>query len=232
MSAGERSLTHTVATCLLRLHNKLIKVCITAKHFGNTSHFHKDTDKDTGKNNSKFDDGKPACKSSATARLAHFLADLNPDGVGSFDTTCLVTHDWKPLCSQQEYVSASAHSIHSQLQHNSVLQAVLQQSPGCTAKQLKSPWLAPVVAVFNSPHSQSPQQLCLLHRSQHSLADALRFSPGALHDDALCRLILFQILSCLQSLHSQGLYLGHLSPDTIWLTADRSAPVVAAQHPA
>ena len=216
MHAGECLPSQSVATCLLRLPNKLIKVYITARDFDNTSRYLKDTGKEVQSQS-------PANKSSATARLAQFLADLNPGGIGSFDTTCLVTHDWKQVSSQHHDASQSEQSRPSQPQHKSFLQAVLQQFPsGCTAKQLRNPWLAPVVAAFGSTRSESPQHLCLVHRSQHSLADALRFSPRALQDDALCRLILFQILSCLQSLHSQGLYLGHLTPDTIWLTADRS----------
>lgn len=213
MHAGQILSSRSATTCLL--HNKRIKVYITAKHFGSTSCYLTDTGKEAHNQT-------PACKSSATARLAHFLAYLNPDGVGTFDTTCLVTHDWKPSSSQHLHASAPAHSQPSQ--QVSILQAVLQQSTsGCTARQLnRIAWLAPLVAVFSSPHSEPPQHLCLRHRSHHSLTDALRFSPGALQDDALCRLILFQVLSCLQSLHSQGLYLGHLTPDTVWLAADRS----------
>lgn len=204
----------SVTTCLLRLPNKLIKVYITAKHFGNTSRYLKDTGE-------KVQEQGPANKSSATARLAHFLAD--PSGIGSFDTTCLVTHDWKQVSSQRHDAPVSKQSGPSQPHHKGILQAVLQQGPSaCTAKQLRNPWLASVVAVFSSTHSEPPQHLCLVQRSQHNLADALRFSPAAVQEDALCRLILFQVLSCLHSLHSQGLYLGHLTPDTIWLTADRS----------
>lgn len=214
MHVGEVLSSGSVATCLLH-NNKRIKVYITAKHFGSTSCCPTDT-------GTEAQNQAPACKSSATARLAHFLADLNPGGVGTFDTTCLVTHDWKPASSQHYDASASEQLQPSQ--QGSILQAVLQQSlSGCTARQLnRIAWLAPVVAVFSSPQSEPPQHLYLSHRSHHSLADALRFSPGALQDDALCRLILFQVLSCLQSLHSQGLYLGHLNPDAVWLAADRS----------
>ena len=218
MPAGECLPSQSVATCQLRLPNKLIKVYITAKHFGNTGRYLQDTGKDVQEKD-------PANKSSATARLAQFLAGLNSGGIGSFDTTCLVTHDWKEVSLQRHDASASKQASPSQPQHKSILQAILQQSSsGCTVKQLRNPWLAPVVAIFSSSHSEPPQHLWLTHRSQHTLADALRFSPGALQDDAVCRLILFQVLSCLHSLHSQGLYLDCLTPDTIWLTANRSVP--------
>ena len=212
MHAGEVLSSRSFATC--SLPNKRIKVYIVAKHFGSTSCHPTDTGKEA-------QNQTPAPKSSATTRLAHFLADLNPNGIGPFDTTCLVTHDWKPASSQHHDASASEQP--QPPQQVSMLQAVLQQSPsGSSARQLnRIVWLAPMVAVFSSPHSEPPQHLCFSHRSHHSLADPLRFSPAALQDDALCRLILFQVLSCLQSLHSQCLYLGILTSDTIWLAADR-----------
>lgn len=214
--------TQSVATVLLKHPNKLTKVYLTA-HLCSTSLGN--SHRDSGTNSTEVQDQDFAQKSSATARLARFLAELNPDGAGSFDSTCLVTHDWKPTCSQH-HMSPASHqqSKTCQPHHSSVLQAFLQQSPtACGAKQLKNQWLAPIVAVFTAPGSGSTQHLCLVQRSRHSLGDALRFSPAALQDDALCRLILFQLLSCLQSLHAQDLYHGDLKSDTIWLAADRSA---------
>lgn len=210
-------LTQSVATVLLKHPNKLIKVYLTAQHYNNPLGYSLE---DSGTNTSEDED--LANKSSATARLAHFLADLNPDGAGSFDSTCLVNHDWKPVCSQH-HMAAIPHQPSTCEPQRSILQAVLQQPPsGCRAKHQTNHWLSPIAAVFTSPRSEPSQQFCLVQRSQHRLGDALRFSPAALQDDALCRLILFQVLSCLQSLHAQGLYLGQLTPDTIWLAPDRS----------
>ena len=163
------------------------------------------------------------CKTNDTAKLAQFLADLTPDGFGSFDTSCFVSNDWQPVPSQQCGHPASAQELHHKLQTRSAVQALLQKAASGKAKQLANQWLAPIVALFSSPKPNAYQHLCLTQRTQHTLGDALRFTPAALQDDALCRLILFQVLSCLQGLHSQGLHLGQLTPDAIFLSPDRSA---------
>ena len=219
-SVGEGSPGGFTSTCCVRLPSKLAKVTLIAKlvdfgscpaAFSDLEHAGNHTDQSTD-------------TSSDTSKLAQFLAELSPEGTGSYDASCLVTHDWKAtkvLHHDDPFPKQTLSASHGSI---SVLRATLSQTSASSTTQTHNQWLTPVVAIFtNEEQSESSQQLCLVQKTQHCLGDVLRFSPQALQDDMQCRLILFQILSCLQSVHGQGLYLGHLTPDCVWLSPDRSA---------
>lgn len=218
-AAGDCSSTYSAATCLLKLNSKLAKVHIAARLVKGTLRIVENPQTDDRDHKA----GQNALTSGSTAKLARFLAELSPAGYGSFDTGCLVTQNAKPAsldCNNSP--SKQEQPLHKG-QQSSILQAILQEaSSSSRARQLDNQWLSPTVALFSSSNTDAAQHLCLVHRPENSLGDALRFSPSALQDDSLCRLILFQVLSCLQCLHRQGLCIGHLTPDTVCLSPDRS----------
>ena len=216
--AGDCSSTLSSATCLLKLNSKLAKVHIAVKLVKGAL----DVVETSQTDDRRYQADPNELTGGSTAKLARFLAELSPDGFGSFDTNCLVTQKSKPASSNCNDNPTEQQQLLCNSKHSSILQAFMQEAASGRAKQLDNQWLAPAVALFSSSNTDPVQYLCLVQRPEHTLGDALRFSPAALQDDVLCRLILFQVLSCLQCLHSQGLCLSHVSPDTIYLSPDRS----------
>ncbi len=219
MTAGEGSIQNFAATCRLRLPSKLADVQLAATLLDASTV----PPSNTAASTSSYV-GNANTRSSDTVKLARFLSELSPEGSGSFDTACLVRDNCKTPETQQHastQADQAAPAVHSS---TSILQALLQDVSCSRTDQQLNPWLIPVVALFSSQaDSHKCQQLCLVQKTQHCLGNVLRFSPRALQDDAWCRLILFQVLSCLQNVHAQGLCFGKLSPDSVCLSPDRSA---------
>lgn len=217
MAAGEGSIQNFAATCRVRLPSKLADIQLAASVLDAST----DPPSSTAASTSSYG-GNANTKSSDTAKLARFLSELSPEGSGSFDTACLVRSNCKTQQHTRFQADQTAPAGHSS---TSILQALLQDTSSSRTDQQLNPWLIPVVALFSSQAaSHERQQLCLVQKPQHCLGNVLRFSPGALQDDAWCRLILFQVLSCLQNVHAQGLCFGKLSPDSVCLSPDRLAP--------
>ncbi len=220
LSAGEGSAENFAATCSISLPSKLGKVQLAAKLFSSTNSPASVQLEQPTHSPADHSVDRP----SDTVKLARFLSELSPEGTGGFDTSCLITQDWKTTKAHQHgehWPRETATAGHSSA---SILQTISHNGSHSSTVEKLSQWLTPTVAVFSGQEdSQNSQQLCLVQKTQHSLGDVLRFSPQALQDDSHCRLILFQILSCLYSVHAQGLHLGKLSPDCVWLTLDRSA---------
>lgn len=219
MAAGEGSIQNFAATCRLRLPSKLADVQLAATVLDAPTVPPGDAAAST-----RSYVGNASTRSSDTAKLARFLSELNPEGSGSFDTACLVRDNCKPSETQHHADSQADQTAPAGQSSTSILQALLQDTSCSRTVQQLNPWLIPVVALFNSEaDSHKHQQLCLVQKTQHCLGNVLRFSPRALQDDPWCRLILFQVLSCLQNVHAQGLCFGKLSPDSVCLSSDRLA---------
>lgn len=219
MAAGEGSIQNFTATCRLRLPSKLADVQLAATGLDASTI----PSSSIAASTSSYV-GNATRRSSNTAELARFLSELSPEGSGSFDTACLVRNNCKASETQQHADSQADQTIPAGYSSTSILQALLQDFSCSRTDQQLNPWLIPVVALFSiQAESHERQQLCLVQKTQHCLANVLRFSPLALQDDAWCRLILFQVLSCLQNVHAQGLCFGKLSPDSVCLSPDRSA---------
>jgi len=220
LAAGKGSIQNFAATCWLRLPSNLTDVQLAATVLdastvppGSTAAI---TSSYVGNANTR---------SSDAAKLARFLSELSPEGSGSFDTACLVRNTCKTPETQQHADPQADQTAPAGHSSTSILQALLHDISCSRTDQQLNPWLIPVVALFSSQaDSHERQQLCLVQKTQHCLGNVLRFSPRALQDDAWCRLILFQVLSCLQNVHAQGLCFGNLSPDSVCLSPDRLAP--------
>ncbi|KAL0031838.1 hypothetical protein WJX79_010539 [Trebouxia sp. C0005] len=214
---GEGSIQNFTATCRLRLPSKLADVQLAATGLDASTI----PSSSIAASTSSYV-GNATRRSSNTAELARFLSELSPEGSGSFDTACLVRNNCKASETQQHADSQADQTIPAGYSSTSILQALLQDFSCSRTDQQLNPWLIPVVALFSiQAESHERQQLCLVQKTQHCLANVLRFSPLALQDDAWCRLILFQVLSCLQNVHAQGLCFGKLSPDSVCLSPDR-----------
>lgn len=157
-----------------------------------------------------------AVDSADSIHLAHFLAELSPAGYGNYDTSCLLDHPHRathPCLPDNTASSNSAGSI-------TVLEATVKQALPDSIQRV--PGLAQAAVVISKQGQPADkQQVLLMAKPQHSLGDALRFSPQALQDDEHCRVLLFEVLLCLQAVHAEGFYLGNLSPDSVWLTHGR-----------
>ena len=219
MAAGEGSTQNFAATCRLRLPIKLADIQLAATVLDAFTVSPSSTAASTSSYVGNAHKG-----SSDTAELARFLSELSPEGSSSFDTACLVRNNCKPSETQQQADSQADQTAPAGSSSTSILQALLQDISCSRTDQQLNPWLISVVALFSSQaDSHTCQQLCLVQKTQHCLGNVLRFSPRALQDDAWCRLILFQVLSCLQKVHAQGLCFGMLSPDCVCLSPDRLA---------
>ncbi|DBB03865.1 TPA: Spectrin beta chain, non-erythrocytic 5 [Trebouxia sp. C0004] len=213
---GEGSIQNFAATCRLRLPSKLADIQLAATVLEASTVLPSST---AARTSSYVDNANT--RSSDTAKLARFLSELSSQGSGSFDTACLVRNDCKTPETQQHADSQADQTAPAGYSSTSILQALLQDISSSSTDQQLNPWLIPVVALFSSQADSHERQLCLVQKTQHCLGNVLRFSPRALQDDAWCRLILFQVLSCLQNVHAQGLCFGKLSPDSVCLSPDR-----------
>jgi len=220
LAAGEGSIQNFAATCRLRLPSKLADIQLAATVLDASTVPPSSTAASTSSYVANANG-----RSCDTAKLARFLSELSPEVSGSFDTACLFRDNCKSSEAQQHADSQADQTGPAGHSSTSILQALLQDNSCSRTDQQLNPWLIPVVALFSSQaDSHEHQQLCLVQKTQHCLGNVLCFSPRALQDDTWCRLILFQVLSCLQNVHSQGLCFGKLSPDSVCLSPDRSAP--------
>ena len=219
MTAGEGSIQNFSATCRLTLPSETADVQLAATVLDASTV----PPISTAASTSSYVVNANT-RSRDIAKLAHFLSELSPEGSGSFDTACLIRNTSKTSETQQHANSQADQTVPAGHSSASILQALLQDISCSRTDQQLNPWLIPVVALFSSQaDSCTCQQLCLVQKTQHCLGNVLRFSPRALQDDTWCRLILFQVLSCLQNVHAQGLCFGKLSPDSVCLSPDRSA---------
>lgn len=147
--------------------------------------------------------------------LAQFLSELSSSGHDKYDSSCLLGHP-NHIVHQSQLGSSAASKNPDSI---TVLEAIATQSLPKSLQKL--PGLAQVAVVITQDQADNKGQLLLMAKPQHSLADMLCFSPQALQDDELCRVMLFEVLLCLQAVHAEGLYLGNLAPDSIWLAHGR-----------
>ena len=212
-NTGEGCGTAFNATCSVRLPGRLAEVQLTAR----TEHQNSSPAHDTAQTAASSHSDSSDSRLSSIQQLAQFLAELSPQGGGGFDTSCLVEHNNQAAAAEATAASQSKDPL---LSNKGTVPAVLQQASAGTTRH--NPWLTPAVAAFTSHAStSSSQQVCFAQKTQHSLGDVLRYSPQALQRDEERRLVLFQVLCCLHSLHNESRHLGGLNPDSVCLSRDR-----------
>lgn len=153
--------------------------------------------------------------SADSVHLAQCLAELSLPGDGNYDTHCLLSHSYNPAYSSLSDTTAASDNSSGL----TVLQATAKQALPDSLQRL--PGLAQAAVAFTQDAADDKKQLLVLLKPQHSLGDILRFSPQALQDDEQCRMMLFEVLLCLHAVHAEGLCLGNLTPDSVWLTHGR-----------